>query len=55
MLLRYALDLSAEADCIEAAVDKALADGCRTADIARGDSANVLGCKAMTEEVLKRI
>ena len=55
MLLRYALDLSAEADCIEAAVDQVLADGCRTADIARGDTENVLGCKAMTEEVLKRI
>ena len=55
MLLRYALDLGEEADCIEAAVDKVLADGCRTADIARTDTANVLGCKAMTEEVLKRI
>ncbi len=55
MMLRYAFDLAAEADCIEAAVDKVLADGCRTADIARGATADVLGCKAMTDEVLKRI
>lgn len=55
MMLRYAFDLSREADCIEAAVDAALNEGCRTADIARGETANILGCSAMTEEVLKRI
>lgn len=31
MLLRYSLDEDAAADAIEAAVDKALADGWRTA------------------------
>lgn len=55
MMLRYAFDLAEEADCIEAAVDQVLNDGCRTADIARGETKDVLGCKAMTDEVLKRI
>ncbi len=35
MMFRYSFKLAAEADAIEAAVDKALADGWRTADIAR--------------------
>ena len=55
MMLRYSFDLSEEADCIEAAVDSALSDGCRTADIARSEGDVPLGCIAMTEEVLKRI
>ena len=55
MMLRYAFDLAEEADCIEAAVDKVLEDGCRTADIARGATENVLGCRAMTDAVLERI
>lgn len=55
MLLRYALNLSAEADCIENAVDAVLNDGCRTADIARGDNAAVLSCTQMTQEVVQRI
>ena len=33
MMLRYSFDLAEEADCIENAVDSALNDGCRTADI----------------------
>lgn len=36
MMLRYSFGLSAEADAIEAAVEKALNDGHRTADIAYG-------------------
>lgn len=55
MMLRYAFDLGEEADCIENAVDSALNDGCRTADIARGATENVLSCTEMTEEILKRI
>jgi len=35
MLLRYSLDLPREADVVEAAVAQVLAEGYRTADIAR--------------------
>lgn len=42
MLLRYSLNLSAEADALEGAVEAVLADGARTADIAaRGASAYI--------------
>ena len=54
MMLRYSFDLSEEAACIEAAVDKALADGCRTADIAApGD--DTLDCAGMVQAILERI
>ena len=40
MMLRYSFDLQEEADAIEAAVEKALNDGHRTADIAsKGEKA----------------
>lgn len=55
MMLRYAFDLTVEADAIEQAVDKCLCEGCRTADIARGADTKVLTCSEMTEEVIKRI
>ncbi len=55
MMLRYAFDLEAEADAIEAAVDQALLDGCRTADIAGGATEGILSCTQMTQEVLKRL
>ena len=54
MMLRYSFDLAGEADCIERAVDSALADGLRTADIA-APSAESLGCRAMTDAILARI
>lgn len=54
MMLRYSFDLAAEADCIEAAVDKALADGCRTYDIA-GPEDRILSCEEMTQAILDRI
>ena len=54
MMLRYSFDLAREADCIEAAVDSALNDGCRTADIAR-NGAKALSCTEMTQAVLDRI
>ena len=38
MMLRYSFSLGEEADVIEEAVNKALADGVRTADIARGEA-----------------
>ena len=55
MMLRYAFDEDEAAACIEAAVDRALQDGCRTADIAAPGAANVLSCTAMTEAVLARL
>ena len=54
MMLRYSFNLAAEADCIEAAVDKALTDGCRTNDIAGPDD-KVLTCTEMTQAILERI
>ena len=55
MMLRYAFDLSEEADCIERAVDEVLNAGLRTADIVGNSGATPLSCSQMTEEVLKRI
>ena len=55
MMLRYAFDLTAEADCIEAAVDKVLNDGLRTADIAGATGVEPLGCAEMTDEIIKRM
>ena len=55
MMLRYAFDMLAEADCIEAAVDKVLEDGVRTADIVGSSGIEPIGCKQMTEEIIKRI
>lgn len=55
MMLRYAFDLAAEADCIEAAVDAVLNDGLRTADIAGVSGAEPLGCIEMTDEIIKRL
>ena len=54
MMLRYSFDLGAEADCIEAAVDAALSDGCRTGDIA-GPGEPSLNCAEMTRAILDRI
>ena len=54
MMLRYSLNQSAAADRIEAAVDQALQDGCRTRDIARADD-TVLSCCEMTEAILQRL
>lgn len=55
MMLRYAFDMTAEADCIEAAVDRALADGLRTADIVGSSGITPIGCIAMTDEIIRRI
>jgi len=53
MLLRHSLSLLAEADAIEAAVGKVLADGLRTNDLARGGDA--VGTTAMCDAVLERL
>jgi 3-isopropylmalate dehydrogenase len=50
LLLRYSLGLEAEAQSIEAAVDEALSDGCRTPDL--GGS---LLTRMMTEEIIKHL
>ena len=55
MMLRYAFDMMDEADCIEAAVDRVLADGVRTADIVGNSAIQPIGCKQMTEEIIKRL
>ncbi len=55
MMLRYAFDMTEEADCIEAAVDKALNDGLRTADIAGSTGVTPLGCIEMTDEIINRL
>ena len=46
MMLRYSFDMAAEADDIEAAVNKALDDGYRTADIYKDGFVKV-GCSQM--------
>jgi 3-isopropylmalate dehydrogenase len=53
LLLRYGLGHTAAASAIEAAVSRALGDGCRTADLA--GSAPALGTAAMTDAVLARL
>ncbi len=58
MLLRYSLDLNEEADAVESAVKKVLADGFRTGDIAAfGDSTGIkkVGTKEMGDAIAERI
>lgn len=55
MMLRYSFGLSEEADCIEAAVDKTLNDGIRTADIVGDSGATPIGCKEMTAAIMERL
>ncbi len=53
LMLRHSFGLEAEARAIEAAVDRAIAEGIRTADIAAGKPS--VGCKAMGRAVLERL
>ena len=53
MLLRFSLGLEKEASAIEDAVDKALAAGLRTADIAAGGE--YITCSEMTDRIIERI
>ena len=53
MMLLYAFDLTAESDAIVSAVDKALNEGYRTADIARGGE--WLSTDEMTDKIIERI
>lgn len=54
MLLRYSLNLDAEADAIEAAVQKVLEDGYRTVDI-MSDGCLFVGCKEMGDAIVERL
>lgn len=54
MMLRYSFDLNDEAAAIEAAVDKTLSDGFRTADIF-SDGCTLLSCSKMGEKIIENI
>ena len=54
MMLRYSFDMAAEADEIEAAVNKALDDGLRTADM-MAEGCTLVGCAAMGDAVTARL
>jgi 3-isopropylmalate dehydrogenase len=54
MLLRHSLGLEEHARRVEAAVDRALVEGCRTADIA-GPGEQRFSTREMTEAILKRL
>jgi 3-isopropylmalate dehydrogenase len=53
MMLLYSFGLSAESDAIVRAVDSALNDGLRTADLAHG--APALSTEEMTDEIIRRL
>ena len=59
MLLRWSLGLDGAAGAVEAAVDTALADGYRTADLVPPDGARdglrVVGTREMTVAVAERL
>lgn len=54
MMLRYSFDMAAEADAIEAAVNKVLDDGYRTGDIMQ-DGCKKVTCSEMGDLVTERI
>ncbi len=54
MMLRYSLSSPCAADCVSAAVQKTLADGARTCDIAIAGE-KVIGCQEMGRRVVKNL
>lgn len=54
MMLRYSFRLGAEADAVEAAVDRTLAQGLRTADMA-GAGEKAVGTAQMGDAIVKNI
>lgn len=54
MMLRYSFQLAAEADAVERAVDKVLAEGWRTADIAEPGVAPI-GTKEMGRLICSKL
>ncbi len=55
MLMRYSLDLPDRADVIESAVQAALAQGARTADIADKNTPHVMGTREMTKCIAQNL
>lgn len=55
MMLRYSLDMNAEAEAIEGAVNKVLTDGFRTIDIQGEGTVSVVGCEEMGNLVAAQI
>jgi 3-isopropylmalate dehydrogenase len=54
MLLRYGLEVDDEAQAVEEAIGDALADGCRTADIA-APGTEPLTCSQMAHTIAQRV
>lgn len=54
MMFRYSFHLAQEADAIEAAVDQALADGLRTADIAKSGE-RIVGTREMGQAIRENL
>ncbi len=52
MALRYSFDEGAEADRLEAAVEKVLADGVRTADLMQADGGTAVSTSEMGDALL---
>ena len=52
MALRYSFDLGAEADRLEAAVERVLADGVRTADLLRSDGQEPVSTSEMGDAIV---
>ncbi|MCY4287952.1 MAG: 3-isopropylmalate dehydrogenase [Aestuariivita sp.] len=55
MALRYSFDLGTEADRLESAVESALADGIRTADLAQADDQVPVSTTEMGDAILSRL
>lgn len=55
MMLRFSFGLSAEADMIEAAVDKVLNAGHRTADLMGSSQGTPLTCTEITEKIIEAL
>jgi 3-isopropylmalate dehydrogenase len=54
MMLRYSLDMAAEADAVEAAVQQVLSDGIRCGDIMQ-PGCRLAGCREMGAQICSRI
>jgi len=54
MMLRHSFEMEAAAKCVESAVEMALANGARTADIASGEE-EIVGTKGMGDVVIREM
>lgn len=55
MMLKYSFQLQSESDAVEKAVERVLARGIRTRDIAQKGETNLVGCRAMGDAVAAEI